>query len=425
MNILFLSQIVPYPPHGGVLQRGYNILREIGRYNRVHLLAFLHPDTLSTPALVDESLEELGKHCATVLYFPLWPKRSTIHKLAAFGAGLLYPLPFSVMAHRSTAYRNAVREITDSRSIDLLHIDTIGLAPYRTLAPRIPCALTHHNIESRLMERRAETEDNPIRKFYTNLQTKRLRSYETEQSVLFDMNIVVSSTDQADLCRIAPGAAAHVIPNGVDTAYFSPGTDNHEISAIYTGGMNMYANKDAVLYFVRDIWPIILRSHPGAKFYAIGQDPPRELKDYASRDQSIIVTGFVDDVRPYVQKSAVYVVPLRVGGGTRLKVLDALAQGKAIVSTSVGCEGIAVTHEKDILIEDQPNQFAARVSALFSDSVMRQQLGIAARRLAVSRYDWSAIGEDLHNLYKNVVELRRSGILPSVKRPRTDEGYQQ
>ena len=408
MNILFLSQIVPYPPHGGVLQRGYNILREIGRYNRVHLLAFHHPDTLGTPDLIRESRKELEKYCVTVRYFPLWPKRSIVHKLAAFGAGLLYPLPFSVLAHRSSAYRNAVRETLDAHSIDLLHVDTIGLAPYRQLAPEIPCVLTHHNIESRLMERRAETEDNPLRKFYTHLQARRLRAYEASQSPSFDMNIMVSKNDLEELSCIAPGIEAAVIPNGVDTSYFSPSVDNHEIAAIYTGGMNMYANRDAVLYFIRDIWPAILRAHPEAKFYAIGQDPPRELQEYAARDSSIIVTGFVDDVRPYVRKCAVYVVPLRVGGGTRLKVLDALAQGKAIVSTSVGCEGIAVTSGRDIVIEDEPARFSARVSALFSDAAMRRQLGIAARQLTMSRYDWSAIGQDLQNLYQNIVEQKPS-----------------
>ncbi len=409
MNILFLSQIVPYPPHGGVLQRGYNILREIGRYNRVHLLAFIHPDTQSTPELIHESRQELGKYCATIQYFPLWPKQSLAHKLAAFGAGVLYPLPFSVMAHRSAAYRNAVRATLERETIDLLHVDTIGLAPYRRLAPNISSVLTHHNIESRLMERRAETEDNLVRKFYTDLQARRLRSYETEQSPSFDTNIMVSLNDQADLCQIAPGVATAVIPNGVDVSYFLPGVDDHEIAAIYTGGMNMYANKDAVLYFIHEIWPAVLRDHPGAKFYAIGQDPPRELRDHAARDSSIVVTGFVDDIRPYVRKCAVYVVPLRVGGGTRLKVLDALAQGKAIVSTTVGCEGIAVTPGKDILIEDEPARFSAQISTLFSDSEMRRKLGLAARQLAVSRYDWSAIGEDLQSLYQHIVTQRQPG----------------
>lgn len=402
MKILFLSQIVPYPPHGGVLQRGYNLLREIGKHNEVHLLAFIHPETLGTPEMIEESKRELERHCASVQYFPLWPKRSVAHKFAAFGAGFVYPKPFSVLAHSSADYRNAARGILDTQDIDLLHVDTIGLAPYRRLAPGMPCVLTHHNIESRLMERRAEVETGALQKYYVGLQARRLRDYEAEQSPLFDMNVMMSPNDQADLLRIAPGVPTAIIPNGVDTEYFTPATEGHELAAIYTGGMNMYANKDAVLYFLRDIWPTILREHPGARFYAIGQDPPRELLEYARREPSVIVTGFVDDVRPYVRKAAVYVVPLRVGGGTRLKVLDALAQGKAIVSTSVGCEGIAVTHGKDIFIEDEPARFAARVNTLFADAEARRSLGTAARELAVSSYGWSAIGADLQRVYEAV-----------------------
>lgn len=403
MKILFLSQIVPYPPHGGVLQRGYNLIREIGKYNEVHLLAFLHTDILGTPERIEESEHELKKHCASVQYFPLWPKRSVVHKLAAFGAGLLYQKPFSVLAHRSLSYKEAVREIVRTQQVDLMHVDTIGLAPYRLLSQGRPAVLTHHNIESQLMARRAEVEANVLRKYYVTQQANRLRAYEAEQSPLFDANILMSTNDQASLLQIAPGAATAIVPNGVDTTYFTAATEGHDLSAIYTGGMNMYANKDAVLYFLREIWPMVLQKYPGAKFYAIGQDPPRELHDFAKHDSSVIVTGFVDDVRPYVRKAAVYVVPLRVGGGTRLKVLDALAQGKAIVSTSIGCEGIGVTHEKNIFIENDAARFAARVNALFADAELRRTAGAAARELAVTTYGWSAIGSDLQHLYERLV----------------------
>lgn len=402
MKILFLSQIVPYPPHGGVLQRGYNLLREIGKYNEVHLLAFLHTDILDTPARVEESEEVLRRHCASVQYFPLWPKRSRVHKVAAFGAGLLYQKPFSVLAHLSGAYRNAIKSTLETRGIDLLHVDTIGLAPYRRFAQGRPSVLTHHNIESQLMARRAEVETNTLHKFYVAQQAKRLRGYEAEQGPLFDANIVMSPNDRDNLISIAPGARTAIVPNGVDTDYFTAATEDHELATIYTGGMNMYANKDAVLFFLREIWPTVLQQYPGAKFYAIGQDPPRELLDHARQDASLVVTGFVDDVRPYVRKAAVYVVPLRVGGGTRLKVLDALAQGKAIVSTSVGCEGIGVTHGKDVFIEDEAADFAARINALFADAALRRTLGRAARDLAEKRYGWPAIGKDLQNLYESL-----------------------
>ena len=384
------------------MQRGYNLVREIGKYNEVHLLAFLHTDILDTPERVEESKEALQQHCASVQYFSLWPKRSRAHKVAAFGTGLLYPKPFSVLAHLSAAYRNAVRSTLVTRKIDLLHVDTIGLAPYRRFAQGRPCVLTHHNIESQLMARRAEVETSTLHKFYVAQQAKRLRRYEAEQSPLFDANIVMSVNDQDNLIRIAPGARTAIVPNGVDTAYFTAATEDHELATIYTGGMNMYANKDAVLFFLREIWPAVLKRHPEAKFYAIGQDPPRELLDRAKHDPSLIVTGFVEDVRPYVRKAAVYVVPLRVGGGTRLKVLDALAQGKAIVSTSVGCEGIGVTHGKDIFIEDEAADFAARINSLFADAELRRTLGGAARDLAETAYGWPAIGKNLQKLYESL-----------------------
>lgn len=403
MKILFLSQIVPYPPHGGVLQRGYNILREICKYNEVHLLAYNHPDILGSEEAVDSSRRELGKHCASIEYFPLWPKRSVMHKLAAFGLAMLYPKPFSVLAHKSAAYQRAIRRAITEFGIDLVHIDTIGLAPYRELAADLPCVLTHHNIESLLMERRAEVETGLLHKYYVGLQARRLRAYEAAESPRFDMNIVMSSVDEGELRRIAPGVATAIVPNGVDTGYFSSSVDGHEKAAIYTGGMNMYANKDAVLYFLREIWPAVLREHPDARFYVIGQDPPVELHEYSRRETSVIVTGYVDDVRPYVRKAAVYVVPLRVGGGTRLKVLDALAQGKAIVSTSLGCEGISVVDGLNIHIEDTPERFAARVSSLFADAESRRMLGTAARNLAKSKYDWNAIGIGLQKVYEEVV----------------------
>lgn len=408
MNILFLSQIVPYPPHGGVLQRGYNLIREIGARNQVHLLAFIHPETLATPALLEESKVELEKHCSTVRYFSLWPKRSAIHRYAAVGTGLLYPYPFSVLAHTSKAYRRVAREILGTQRIDVLHLDTIGLAPYRNLDRKVACVLTHHNIESQLMERRSKVETGRVKQQYIALQAKRLRAYEALQSPRVDVNIMVSPSDEVQLREIAPGISTAIVPNGVDTEYFKPSIESHETAAIYTGGMNMYANKDAVLYFLREIWPMVAANHPAAKFYVIGQDPPRQLCDIANQNPNVVVTGFVDDVRPYVRKAAVYVVPLRVGGGTRLKVLDALAQGKAIVSTSVGCEGIAVTDRRDILIEDDPAGFAAQVSALFDDADRRRTLGLAGRELAERKYGWGSIGAELHHVYESVANRTRA-----------------
>lgn len=407
MNVLFLSQIVPYPPHGGVLQRGYNILREIGKYNHVHLLAFVHPEYLGTPEKLEEAKNHLGRFCKTVEFFTLWPKQSNYHKLAAFAAGLFYPYPFSALAHKSRMLGIRIESILREYAMDIVHIDTIGLARYFTLCHGIPTVLTHHNIESTLMERRAEVESNMLARFYVSLQAKRLRAYEASQSPRFDCNLMVSSNDAHELLQMAPTAKTAVIPNGVDTEYFVPRLDAQENAVIYTGGMNMFANKDAVLHFINDIWPTVRSQVQDAIFYVVGQDPPQELLEISGQYPSIRVLGFVDDIRPYVARAAVYVVPLRVGGGTRMKVLDSLAQGKAILSTSVGCEGIEVENELNIYIEDRNDRFAERVIELFRNPERRAQLGMEARKLAVEKYGWESIGRSLQSTYESVVLKKR------------------
>jgi glycosyltransferase involved in cell wall biosynthesis len=402
MKILFLSQIVPYPPHGGVLQRGYNIVREIAKENDVHLLAFVHPEILTDEAMIEESKAVLEEMCATVDYFSLWPKRSKLHNFGALLAGAVYPGSFGELAHRSAAYKGRMVEILTEHDIDIVHYDTIGLARYKSFAPSHPSVLTHHNIESNLMARRAKVERMLLGRRYVARQARVLREMERTESPKFDVNVMMSSTDEADLREICGDVNTVVVPNGVDVDYFQPNDSEPEPAIIYTGGMNMFANEDAVLHLLRDMWGDIKAAVPGVKFYVIGQDPTREILELAKADSSIVVTGFVDDIRPYVARASVYVVPIRVGGGTRLKVLDALAQGKAIVSTSVGCEGIEVADGKDIRIEDSVTGFVAATVELLVNRDARRELGVAARNLAETRYSWEGIGAVLNQVYRDV-----------------------
>lgn len=402
MKILFLSQIVPYPPHGGVLQRGYNIIREIAKENDVYLLAFVHPDTLGSEELIVESKSHLEGFCKSVDFFSLWPKKSVMHKYIAFSAGFLYPKPFSVLAHKSSGYNVRLHEIIENNDINVIHYDTIGLAGYHSEKQNIPTLLTHHNIESTLMARRSKVESSWLARIYVGLQAKRLKRYETSQSLNFDINIMMSKTDELELKAMVPSVKTDIVPNGVDIEYFSVSNLPQEKAIIYTGGMNMFANKDAVLHLIEDIWPKIKARIPGAIFYVIGQDPPDELLKISAQDSSIKVLGYVDDVRPYVAKSSVYVVPLRVGGGTRLKVLDALAQGKAIVSTAVGCEGIEVTDGLNIHIENNDVNFSNRVIELLNNQARRCELGMAARILVEKKYDWASIAQILQRAYENI-----------------------
>lgn len=404
MNIIFLSQIVPYPPHGGVLQRGFNIVKEISRYNNVHLIAFVHPDTLKTDREIDESKAVLEKYCKSVDYFPLWPKKSGVHRFIALTMGVFYPGPFSALAHRSHAVLQKMRTIVERNRIDLIHYDTIGLAPYRRYFQDIPSVLTHHNIESHLMRRRAKVEKSFFGRAYVAMQAQKLESFEKLESPKFDINVMMSKIDEAELLALTKNLRTTIVPNGVDTEYFQPSYGANDNAVIYTGGLNMFANRDAVMYFLREIWPRVKSEIPDAKFYVVGQDPTDDLLQAAAKDRSVIVTGYVDDIRPLVAKASVYIVPIRVGGGTRLKVLDAMAQGKAIVSTTVGCEGISVNHGKNIIVADSDEGFAANVVSLFRAPHERDRLGRAARNLAESSYSWTKIANQLQDAYELVTK---------------------
>lgn len=399
MRVLFLSQIVPYPPHGGVLQRGYNLLRELGRHARVHLLAFVHPDELATEAALAESREALKKFCDTVEYFPLWPKASAAHRACALAASAASSDPFSVIAHRSAAFGRAVAQALQTAPVDMIHVDTVALAQFVPWERPIPRVLTHHNIESMLMERRGQAEKGWLARKFVQREAGKLRTYEAT-SARFDINIVMSRPDERALAAQVPGVRTAVVPNGVDVEYFTPDPSQETAALVYTGGMNMFANRDAVLFFLNEVFPMVAARVPDVQFYAVGQDPPAELQAIAERDPRVHVTGKVRDIRPFVWKSAVYVVPLRVGGGTRLKVLDAMAMGKAMVSTSIGCEGIDVRDGEHLVKADTPRTFADATVSLLQDPSRRLALGRAARALAEQRYAWPVIGRQLLDAYR-------------------------
>lgn len=406
MTVQFLSQIVPYPPHGGVLQRGFNLVRELGRRARVHLLAFVHPDALPSEGTLDESRRVLGSFCDSVEYFTLWPKQSRLHSTTALAAGLISSQPFSFVAHRSQAFAHAARKGRRATHFDVVHADTLALSQFVDLGPERPSAtvLTHHNIESQLMSRRSLAESGTLARWFVGREAAKLRAYEHLVCPAFDINVCVSRQDLTELDQRVPGLRGALVPNGVDINYFTPDSAPAEPILIYTGGMNMFANRDAVTWFLREAWPPIAAEMPTTQFFVVGQTPSPEILAFAAADPRIRVTGYVDDIRPLVRRAAVYVVPIRIGGGTRLKVLDAMASGKAIVSTAIGCEGIDVVDGEHLLIADDPIAFAAATLALLREPARRRSLGHAARARAEERYSWPAIGDQLVAAYGLAIE---------------------
>ena len=407
MRVLFVSQIVPYPPHGGVLQRGYNLLRELSRDHEVHLLAFHHPDELPFGEPLQRGRDALKSFCREVEFFELWPKKSAVHRLLAFGVAAFHPLPFSVLAQRNAALSQRISSLCHgAEPPDIVHLDTVALAPFAAACGRVPAVLTHQNVESKLMERRAEHERGLLQRRYVATQARRLRDYERDVCGRFPLNITVSIADAALLQEICPGARTFVVPNGVDTDYFQPRRGAETPAVVFTGGMNMFANRDAVEWFLDEVWPLVKGRVAGARFFAIGQRPSPRVLDAAAKDDCVIAPGHVADVRPWVEQAAVYVVPMRVGGGTRLKVLDAMAQGKAIVSTTLGAEGIDASNGSHFLLADDPQSFADAVVELIGRPDRRKSLGDAARACVESRYAWRILGQQLGAAYAGVVAER-------------------
>ena len=226
--------------------------------------------------------------------------------------------------------------------------------------------------------------------------------YESQVCGCFNMCVGVSAQDRERLVALCPGMAVEVVSNGVDLDYFKPGDAEDEMSLVFTGSMDWHPNEDAVLYFCHHVLPLIRTEFPEIKFCIVGSNPSERVLGL-QRLEGVVVTGSVEDVRPYISNAAVYVVPLRVGGGTRLKILQALAMRKAVVSTSIGCEGLDLQPEEHLLVADEPQQFAESTIRLVRDRSLRNRLSESGGALVREKYSWDVIVETLDLAYRRLI----------------------
>jgi sugar transferase (PEP-CTERM/EpsH1 system associated) len=411
MKILWLSHNIPYPPKGGVLQRNYNLLRQLTAHHRVFLLAFNQRALLRTAADVDAAVVALRRHCEEVQVLPLPGDRNAWSKASLVVRSAFTRKPYTVNWSRSADMERLVHAAVESFQPDLIHYDTIGLAEYHLSSPLIPQVLNHHNVESAMMGRRCRRERNVFKRLYFRQEAAKLSRYERAWCPRFDTNITVSGEDAAALAQAVPGLRTDVIPNGVDISYFTPGPEEEEEEArlVFAGGMGWYPNRDAMLYFAEEIWPLLKQSRPAVQMTVIGRRPHARLVNLSRRDPNFVLTGYVDDVRPHLARAAVYVCPIRDGGGTRLKILDALAMGKPIVATSLAIEGTKCVPGRHALIADRPEEFATRVVQVLDDRELRRALSREARALAEEEYDWTFIGRRMNQLYSGLASARDRG----------------
>jgi len=403
MKILWLSHILPYPPKGGVMQRSYNLIKEVAKENEVYLFAFNQKAWLPTKEDIIKAKKEFERFCKKVEVFELPSDKSKFAWYKLVIKSFFSKDAYTINWTKSNEMQKAITEFLSKKSIDIIHCDTIGLAEYVKGIKGIPKVLNHHNIESHMMLRRAKKEKNLFKKIYFYVEGLKLKKYENRICPKFDINLVVSELDKERLLNIAPNSKVEVIPNGVDINYFKPLNSKikrHNI--VFAGRMNAYPNEDAVIWFLKEIWPLLKKEVPDATFTIAGRNPTPRIKKFAKNDSSILVTGYVDDIRPFIAQAEVYICPIRDGGGTKLKILDAMAMGKIIVTTTIGAEGLGVIHERHVLIANDPKISASQVLLVFNNPDLRKYLSQNARQLVKKEYSWEIIGKKLNSLYQKM-----------------------
>jgi len=415
MRILWLSHLIPYPPKGGVLQRAYHLLKEVARYHSVDLVAFNQPGLLGPlyPTLeegVEDARKALAACCEQVSILDIDSTQGGFGRERLALRSLISPDPYTINWLKSPVYDAAVRGLLELNEYDLIHFDTISLIPYLHHVKGMPTVLDHHNIKSHMLLRRAENENNLLKKWYFHQEGQRLERVEKQVCPKFSLNITCSEIDAQRLRDIAPGSRVTEIPNGVDISYFKrncPQTDKPAL--IFVGTLSWYPNIEAVLFIAEALWPALKKKIPEVVFHIVGANPPDALLSLAGADRNFKVHGFVDDVREYMQESAVYVCPITDGGGTKLKILDALAMEMPIVAHPIACEGIQVTAGENVIFAESVQAYVEAISGLLGNPEQRREMGKQARKLIENTYAYSQIGRGLSEQYEDLAHHFEQG----------------
>ena len=404
MRVLWVGHNLAYPPVRGVLQRNYNLLREAAKQSEVYVLAFDQPATRPLGVSAEDCAEALRKFCAHVEWTPI---ASGISKNSYFLGlrGLFSRNAYDLNWLASSAMAARLKQTLNRVKFDVIHFDTLGLAPYRALASGVGTVLNHHNIESSMMEHRAVLEKRRVPRQYWRWEASKLRRAEREYCPRFCANLVVSLEDGETLAKLAPGIETRVVANGVDTEYFTPRPDPNGNTLLFCGGLDWYPNGEAMAYFFDQIWPRLTRERPDLRVLVVGRRPPKWLMELGDSDRRVHVTGFVDDVRPYFREATAYICPIRVGGGTRLKILDALAMGMPLIGTTFACSGISVQDEKHVLMGDTAEVFVNQVLRVLAGPALRASLAAQGRQLVCQNYSWPVIGKSLFLAYREAASV--------------------
>jgi sugar transferase (PEP-CTERM/EpsH1 system associated) len=394
LKILFLCPQPLWPVNTGARLRNFHLANALCAHAEVTILQAINPADPPPPQR-HSSFQNVLSAARGKSYTPWNVLR-----------GIKGPIPVTVLNYVSKEIDRVLTETLQSTAYNAVQIESIHMAPYlETILGHnhtTKVVLDWHNVESELIQQYANSTSNPAKTFIAARTSKLL--YRMEESALktFSAHTVVSELERDKLLKRAPSAQVHVIANGVDTAAFARPiaftVEPSRQTLLFVGSMDYHANAEAVIWFCREIWPQLAAEFKNLDFKIVGRNPPPAVQALAS--PRIVVTGTVDDVRPHYHEAFAVLVPLRVGGGTRLKILEAMAAGVPVISTRLGAEGIAAEDQKEIFLADTPADMSAAIQSLLTNPDLAPRLRKAARTLVESRYDWQVLGEKLAALYR-------------------------
>jgi sugar transferase (PEP-CTERM/EpsH1 system associated) len=411
LRVLIVTPSLPYPLIWGFGIRVYHMIKYLAERHDVTVLAYAGPNDQQNVA----ALKETGATIEPVYR----DEASTRAKRHAQLTSLLSASSFQWQSLESTAMQAAIDRVLAAQEFDVIQVESSQMTgfEYRSSAAIL---VDEHNIEYELLYRTFKTERSPVRKLYNWVEYRKFRQEEQRSWKISDGCILTSDREEAILRQISPRTPTLVIPNGVDIEAFKPSSVVRDPNRIvFVGVMHYRPNVDAALYFAREILPLIVRRRPELKFTIVGGGPPEELQRLASHN--IEVTGRVPDTRPYVEQAGAMVVPLRMGSGTRLKVVEGLAMGCPLVSTSLGCEGIDIENGAHLLVADEPVAFADSVLKILDDEQLAARLAHNGRALVEAQYSWPSVLRELESFMRKRHALKpseggRAGSLKSNSR---------
>lgn len=395
MRILFIAGTCPYPPDSGAPVRTYNLLRR---------LCCRHEITLVTPSPTLSRFDlhaAFGKRMKKIITVPTPRSNSRISRAFNMVGSLFSPLPYIVYTHRNPCLDSAVISALSDADYDLLHCDSISVVPSVPIDANMPKFFTAHNVEAVIWERYVREEKRPYMRAMLASQMRRVASFEASLPDLFDCCAAVSELDETELRKRYRIKNTCLVRNGVDTEYYTPSPDPDGRRIAFIGSLDWRPNQDAIRYLIERILPHIRSELPEIEVSIVGRRPPRSIVELCGK-AGVSLFADVPDVRPHLAASSVVIVPLRIGGGSRLKILEAMAAGRCVVSTAIGAEGLDLTNGKNILIADNPSEFASHVVSALRNPSLRAAIASSGRSLVENAYNWDTISRDLEHAWLSV-----------------------